>query len=61
MKLAIFTLFVALAVTALAVTVPQKAVIVTYESGTPDSVLEKAKQAIKDAGGKITHEYNLIK
>lgn len=28
---------------------------------TPNSVLDKAKDAIKAAGGMITHEYKLIK
>ncbi|PGH06340.1 hypothetical protein AJ80_08174 [Polytolypa hystricis UAMH7299] len=38
-----------------------KDVIVTYPADTPDTVLDQAKSAIKDAGGIITHEYNLIK
>jgi hypothetical protein len=45
---------------ALAVDV-QKSVIISYPSETPDSVLDQAKQAIKDSGGVITHEYQLIK
>jgi hypothetical protein len=48
----------ALAVVAVA---PQKAVIVTYPEGTPDSVMDQAKDAIRQAGGSITHEYKLIK
>ncbi|KAL1955618.1 hypothetical protein VTO42DRAFT_8351 [Malbranchea cinnamomea] len=40
---------------------PLKSVVITYPKETPDSVVQKAKQAILDAGGKITHEYNLIK
>ncbi|KAK8200642.1 hypothetical protein M8818_005957 [Zalaria obscura] len=39
----------------------QKAIVVSYPSDTPDSVLEQAKAAIKEAGGVITHEYSLIK
>ncbi|OKL58848.1 hypothetical protein UA08_05839 [Talaromyces atroroseus] len=39
----------------------QKAVVVTYPENTPDSVLNDAKKAITDAGGWITHEFNLIK
>ena len=39
----------------------QKSVIVTYPDGTPNSVLDQAKKAITDAGGVITHEYNLVK
>lgn len=45
---------------ALAVDV-QKQVIVSYPQDTPDSVVAQAKQAIVDAGGIITHEYQLIK
>jgi hypothetical protein len=51
----------ALAAVALSVQLPQKAVIVSYPDNTPDSVLDKAKEAIKAAGGMITHEYKLIK
>jgi hypothetical protein len=40
---------------------PQKAVIVTYPEDTPDSILDQAKDAIRKAGGMITHDYKLIK
>lgn len=40
---------------------PQKSIIVSYPKGTPDWVVDQAKQAIISAGGIITHEYNLIK
>lgn len=40
---------------------PQKSIIVSYPKGTPDWVVDQAKQAIVSAGGIITHEYNLIK
>lgn len=36
----------------------QKAVIVTYPDDTPDSVLTQAMDAIRDAGGIVTHEYS---
>ncbi|CAK7273046.1 hypothetical protein SEPCBS57363_005455 [Sporothrix epigloea] len=52
--------FMALAVSTAAVGV-KKQVIVTYESNTPDWVLNEAKDTIRAAGGIITHEYNLIK
>ncbi|KAK0740293.1 hypothetical protein B0T18DRAFT_440034 [Schizothecium vesticola] len=39
----------------------QKSVIVSYPEGTPDSVLDQAKDAIRQAGGQITHEYTLIR
>lgn len=59
MKLAIFAVFLALFLaTALAQTSPQKAVMVTYKQDTPDSVLEQAKEAIRQAGGIITHEFS---
>ncbi|PGH13739.1 hypothetical protein AJ79_03438 [Helicocarpus griseus UAMH5409] len=62
MKLYLVSLFLALlAAFALAGEETQKAVVVTYPKDTPSSVIEQAMQAIKDAGGSITHEYNLIK
>ncbi|KAL1876864.1 hypothetical protein VTK73DRAFT_9094 [Phialemonium thermophilum] len=39
----------------------QKSVIITYPSGTPNSVVDQAKQAVRDNGGVILHEYHLIK
>ncbi|KAM3084258.1 hypothetical protein ACMFMF_001615 [Clarireedia jacksonii] len=45
----------------LSVAVPQKAVIVSYPDDTPNSVIDKAMDAIRAAGGVITHEYKLIK
>lgn len=39
----------------------QKSVLISYPPETPDSVVDNAKKAIKDAGGVITHEYTLIK
>lgn len=39
----------------------QKSVLITYPPETPDDVVSKAKDAIVDAGGVITHEYTLIK
>jgi hypothetical protein len=60
MKIALFSILVLVAVV-LGSQVPQKAVIVTYPDNTPDSVLDQAKDAIKAAGGIITHEYKLIK
>ncbi|OAL74037.1 hypothetical protein A7D00_2066 [Trichophyton violaceum] len=38
-----------------------KSVIVSFGNEAPDSVVQKAKEAILAAGGKITHEYSLIK
>jgi hypothetical protein len=50
-----------LAVIATQTAQPQKSVIVSYPADTPDSVLSQAKEAILQAGGFITHEYNIIK
>ena len=60
MKFSILSMLACAAV-AIAVVQPQKAVIVSYPEDTPDSVVEKAMDAIKEAGGSITHEYKLIK
>jgi hypothetical protein len=60
MKVAIFSVLAFVAV-ALSATMPQKAVIITYPENTPEKILEQAKDAIKAAGGLITHEYKLIK
>ncbi len=39
---------------------PQKAIVVSFEDpNTPQSVVDDAMQAIKDAGGVITHEYSM--
>lgn len=40
---------------------PQKNIIVSYDDNVPDSVINQAMDAIKSAGGMITHEYKLIK
>ncbi|RAK80091.1 uncharacterized protein BO72DRAFT_525369 [Aspergillus fijiensis CBS 313.89] len=36
-------------------------VLVSFPAGTPDSVLQQAKDSVLDAGGQITHEFTLIK
>lgn len=60
MKLALFsTLIMATAV--LGTQQPQKSVIISYPTDTPDSIVTQAMDAIKSAGGMITHEYKLIK
>ncbi|EDN03541.1 hypothetical protein I7I51_08656 [Histoplasma capsulatum] len=40
---------------------PEKAVLVTYPSKTPDSIIEKAILALEAAGGEVTHKFVLIK
>jgi hypothetical protein len=60
MKIAIFSLLALVAVV-MGATMPQKAVIISYPDNTPDNVVNQAMDAIKAAGGMITHEYKLIK
>ncbi len=60
MKLAIFSVLTFLTAV-MAATLPQKAVIVSYDPDTPESILDAAKEAIKSAGGMIVHEYKLMK
>ncbi|OJK03298.1 hypothetical protein ASPACDRAFT_76359 [Aspergillus aculeatus ATCC 16872] len=38
-----------------------KSVLVSFPAGTPDSVLQQAKDSVLNAGGQITHEFTLIK
>ena len=40
---------------------PMKAVVVSFGDNTPDSVVDNAMRIIKGAGGRITHQYNIIK
>lgn len=62
MRFALFTFLLALLVAIALAAAPQKAIVVSFEDpNTPQSVLDEAMKTIKDAGGKITHEYNLIK
>ncbi|KAF4629638.1 hypothetical protein G7Y89_g8511 [Cudoniella acicularis] len=60
MKFSILSVL-ALAAVVLATTMPQKAVIVSYPDDTPDSIITQAMDAVREAGGLITHEYKLIK
>ncbi|KLJ07738.1 hypothetical protein EMPG_16787 [Blastomyces silverae] len=58
MKLYIFTSLLAFVATvAFAGAGPEKAVLVSYPSDTPSSVIEDAIQAVKDAGGVVTHRF----
>ncbi|KAK4996252.1 hypothetical protein BJ546DRAFT_1108531 [Cryomyces antarcticus] len=61
MRLAILSILLALLVVCTLAAAPQKAVIVSYPKDTPDFVIAQAQNAIKEAGGIITHEYKLIK
>ncbi|EFW22479.1 conserved hypothetical protein [Coccidioides posadasii str. Silveira] len=61
MKVTLTVIFSFLFSAAMAASAQHKSVIITFPSETPDSVVQQAKDAIKANGGKITHEYNLIK
>lgn len=60
MKFTLFSIFLFLAAS-MSEVVPQKAVIVSYPDDTPNHVVQQAMDAIKAAGGMITHEYQVIK
>ncbi|KAL2359500.1 hypothetical protein RJZ56_007649 [Blastomyces dermatitidis] len=58
MKLYIFTLLlVFIATAAFAGVGPEKAILVSYPSDTPSSVIDAAMEAVEDAGGVITHKF----
>jgi len=60
MRLTILTFFVALLFSLALAAAPQKAIVVSFEDpNTPQSVVDEAMKAIKDAGGIITHEYSM--
>ncbi len=40
---------------------PQRQVLITYPSDTPQATLNEYRSAILAAGGEILHEFNLIK
>ncbi|EON69662.1 hypothetical protein W97_08914 [Coniosporium apollinis CBS 100218] len=61
MKFALLSLLLSLLAAFAMAAAPQQSVIVSYPNETPDSVVEQAKKAIVEAGGIITHEYNIIK
>lgn len=60
MKFTIFTIL-SMMTAVFAAQLPQKNIIVSYDDNVPDSVMDQAMDAIKSAGGMITHEYKLIK
>ena len=57
------SLVVALAALPAVLAMNQKMSAIVYfrEDSTPDSVIEKAKNTLIEAGGKITHSYTIIK
>ncbi|THX43460.1 hypothetical protein D6C84_04565 [Aureobasidium pullulans] len=60
MKFTIHLLLIALLVALAYAATEQKQVIVSYPKDTPYSVIEHAMDAIKEAGGVITHEYKTL-
>jgi hypothetical protein len=60
MKFTILSIL-ALITVVMAAAQPQKAVIVSYPNDTPDSIVNQAKDAIIASGGRIIHDYILIK
>ena len=48
-------------VLAVAPAVFAKSVVVSFKKGTSQSVVDEAKTKYKEAGGRITHEFHLIK
>ncbi|RVX66776.1 hypothetical protein B0A52_08969 [Exophiala mesophila] len=51
----------ALFVAALARPPPLKMVVVSYPNDTPPSIVDKAIEEVRNAGGIVTHQYSLIK
>ncbi|KAI0518277.1 hypothetical protein F5B22DRAFT_600636 [Xylaria bambusicola] len=39
----------------------QKDIIMSFPQSTPDNIVNKAMEEIRNAGGTITHEYKLLK
>jgi hypothetical protein len=59
MQLYLIPLFLAFTIASALTGAPaQKAVMVSYGPDVPDSVLDQAKEAVKQAGGVITHEFS---
>jgi len=60
MRITIIGFFLALLVAFAMAAAPQKAIVVTFEDpSTPQSTVDAAMQAVRDAGGVITHEYSM--
>ena len=59
MRFLLLSLLVALLAICASAVVSQRPVLVTYESNTPQSVIDKAMDAIRNAGGMVTHEFSI--
>lgn len=57
MKFILATLVLALLGIAAAASPQQRQILITYPKDTPMSVVEEAKDVIRDAGGFITHDF----
>lgn len=58
MRFYLFTLIVAMLCAFAFAVSPQKPIIVTFPQNTPQSVIDKAMDTLKQAGGIVTHEYS---
>lgn len=58
MRFALLSFVLALFVAITMAVAPLQPVIISFPKEAPDSLLESAKEAIKKAGGVITHEYS---
>jgi len=45
----------------IATTQPQKAVIISYPNDTPQAIIDQAKKTINAGGGRVIHEYTIIR
>lgn len=60
MRVYLFSVLIALLCAFVLAAAPQKAIVVTFEDpNTPQSAVDDAMNAIKAAGGVITHEYSM--
>ncbi|KAK3625678.1 hypothetical protein LTR56_020290 [Elasticomyces elasticus] len=60
MKITLSFLLLALFAALCLAAAPEKQVIISYPSGTAQSVLDKTEQQIIEAGGEILHKFTLI-
>lgn len=62
MRFFLLSLLVALLSAFALAAAPQKAIVVSFDDpDTPQSAVDAAMKAVKDAGGVITHEYSMCK
>ncbi|KAF2180252.1 hypothetical protein K469DRAFT_715502 [Zopfia rhizophila CBS 207.26] len=61
MRFALFSFLLALLAAYAMAAAPLKSVIISYPNETPPHIVDQAMDAIREAGGQITHTYNIIK